>query len=108
MQHLGGAVARVPPSDCAFAHRDARFFVNLIGAAADATDFDPLRGWIRDLYARLSAHAQPGRMPNFSDGDDQDAIARFGKDHARRLQELRMRYDPLGLFASTRHAEIAR
>jgi hypothetical protein len=108
VQHMGGAVARVPPSDCAFAHRQARFFVNLIGAAANATDFDALRGWIRDLYVRLSAHALPSRMPNFSDADDQDAIARFGKDHARRLQQLRMRYDPQGLFASTRVADIAR
>ena len=107
VQHMGGAVARVPPSDCAFAHRDARFFVNLIGAAADATDFDGLRGWIRDLYTRLSAHALPSRMPNFSDADDKDAIAQFGKDHARRLQELRVRYDPEGLFAGTRHANIA-
>jgi FAD/FMN-containing dehydrogenase len=107
VQHMGGAVARVPHSDCAFAHRDARFFVNLIGAAADATDFDVLRGWIRDLYARLSAHALPSRMPNFSDADDQDEIARFGKDHARRLQELRVRYDPQELFASTRHANIS-
>jgi hypothetical protein len=46
-------------------------------------------------------------MPNFSDADDQDAIARFGKDHARRLQKLHMRYDPQGLFASTPHADIA-
>jgi hypothetical protein len=107
IQHMGGAVARVPASDCAFAHRDARFFVNLIGAAADATDFDALRRWVRDLYERLSAHALPSRMPNFSDADDQDPIARFGKGHARRLQELRMRYDPQGLFASTRHANIA-
>jgi hypothetical protein len=107
VQHMGGAVARVPPSDCAFAHRDARFFVNLIGAAAGATDFDGLRGWIRDLYTRLSAHALPSRMPNFSDADDQDPIAQFGKDHARRLHELRVRYDPEGLFASTRHADIA-
>lgn len=107
VQHMGGAVARVPPSDCAFAHRDARFFVNLIGAAADATDFDGLRGWIRDLYTRLSAHALPSRMPNFSDADDQDAIAQFGRDHARRLKELRVRYDPEGLFASTLHGNIA-
>ena len=104
VQHMGGAVARVSHSDCAFAHRDARFFVNLIGAAADATDLDALRGWVRDLYAQLSAHALPGRMPNFSDADDQDATARFGKDHAQRLQELRRRYDPNGLFSGPPHA----
>jgi hypothetical protein len=102
VQHMGGAVARVPPSDCAFAHRDARFFVNLIGAAADATDFEALREWVRDLYTRLSAHGLPSRMSNFSDADDQDAIARFGKDHARRLQDLRRRYDSDGLFVGTR------
>jgi len=104
VQHMGGAVARVPTSDCAFAHRDARFFVNLIGAATDATDFDALRGWVRDLYARLAARALPGRMPNFSDGDDQDATTRFGKDHAQRLQELRHRYDPDRLFTGPPHA----
>jgi hypothetical protein len=108
LQHTGGAVARMPASECAFAHRDARFFVNLIGAAADMTSFDPLRRWVRELYGRLSSHALPGRMPNFSDADDQDAVSRFGQAHARRLQELHLRYDPAGLFASTRHADITR
>lgn len=104
VQHLGGAVARVPPSDCAFAHRDARYFVNLIGSAEATSEFEGLRTWIRDLHTQLSAHAMPGRMPNFCDGDDQDAIVRFGKDHARRLYELRRQYDPQGLFAGNRHA----
>jgi FAD binding domain len=104
VQHLGGAVARKPSSDCAFGHRDARFFVNLIGATAEVTGFEAMRTWVRNLYAGLSAHSMPGRMPNFSDGDDQDMVGRFGKDHARRLQELRDRYDPGHLFANSRHA----
>jgi FAD/FMN-containing dehydrogenase len=103
LQHLGGAVARVPRSDSAFAHRDARFFVNLVGSAGEPAQFDAMRAWVRDLHVRLSAHALPGRMPNFSDSDDQDPIGRFGNDNARRLQELRERYDPQGMFASTRH-----
>ena len=104
VQHLGGAVARVPRSEGAFAHRDARFFANLVGATVDPASFDPLRAWIRELHARLSSDALAGSMPNFSDADDQDPIRRFGKDHARRLQELRARYDPMGLFSGTRHA----
>lgn len=102
VQHMGGAVARVPSSDCAFAHRDAQFFVNLIGSAVEARHFEGMRTWVRDLHMRLSAHALPGSMPNFADRDDQDSIARFGNDHARRLQDLRGRCDPGGLFARVR------
>jgi FAD/FMN-containing dehydrogenase len=108
VQHMGGAVARVASSDSAFAHRDARFFVNLIGSAAERTHFENMREWIRDLYTRLSAHALAGKMPNFADRDDQDVITRFGKDHAWRLQDLRRRYDPDALFARTRHSEEER
>jgi FAD/FMN-containing dehydrogenase len=104
VQHMGGAVARVPASDTAFAHRGAQFFVNLIGSAAEASDFEGMRTWVRNLHSQISSRALPGRMPNFSDRDDQDLIARFGKDHARRVQDLRGRYDPGGLFARARHA----
>jgi FAD/FMN-containing dehydrogenase len=105
VQHMGGAVARVPSSDSAFAHRDAQFFVNLMGAAAEKTHFETMRAWVRDLYMQLSVHALPGKMPNFADRDDQDLIARFGNDHARRLEDVRRRYDPDGVFAGTRHTD---
>jgi hypothetical protein len=98
----------VPSSDSAFAHRQAHFFINLIGAAVERSRLETTRAWIRDLYAQLSAHALPGKMPNFADGDDQDAITRFGKDHARRLEDLRRRYDPDGLFAARRHPDRGR
>ena len=104
---MGGAVARVPRSDSAFAHRDAQFFVNLIGATPEKTHLESIRAWIRDLSVQLSVHALPGKMPNFTDRDDQDVIARFGNDHARRLAELRRRYDPDRLFSGTGHADEA-
>jgi hypothetical protein len=107
VQHMGGAVARVPRSDSAFAHRDAQFFVNLIGATPEKTHLESIRAWIRDLSVQLSVHALPGKMPNFADRDDQDVIARFGNDHARRLAELRRRYDPDRLFSGTGDADDA-
>lgn len=105
VQHMGGAVARVASSDSAFAHRDAQFFVNLIGSTVERSHFETMRRWIRDLYMRLSAHALFGKMPNFADSDDQDVITRFGKDHAWRLQDLRRRYDPDALFARMRQPD---
>ena len=106
VQHLGGAVARASSSDSAFGHRDTQFFVNLMGAATDAAAFDPMRGWIRALHARLAALALPGRMPNFADQDDQDAVGRFGEAHATRLQALRLRHDPAQLFANPRQPAV--
>ena len=105
VQHLGGAVSRVPSSECAFAHRDTRFFVNLMGCAADERDFETTRAWVRELHTRLADEAAPGRMPNFSDQDDQDMVTCFGKDNAQRLQELRRRYDPDRMFASSAHSD---
>lgn len=108
VQHMGGAVARVPSSDSAFAHRDAQFFVNLLGSTVETSHFESMRAWIRDLHMRLSAHALSGKLPNFADRDDQGLITRFGNDHARRLQDLRRRYDPDAVFALTRHADDER
>lgn len=98
VQHLGGAVAREAPAESAFAHRDAGYFVNLIGQSADLSQFDATRAWVRELHERLSDDALPGRMPNFSDVDDQQAVAHFGTARAQRLQALRRRHDPQGLF----------
>jgi FAD/FMN-containing dehydrogenase len=105
VQHLGGAVARVPSSDSAFAHRGAQFFVNLIGSTSDMAQFESMRAWIRELQTRLAPYATSGGMPNFSGIDDQDALLRFGRDHAQRLHDVRKRYDPQGVFAATRHAD---
>lgn len=102
VQHLGGAVGRVPSSESAFAHRDTKFFVNLMGSAVERDSFDPMRAWVRQLHSQLARLALPGRMPNFADGDDQDAIGRFGADHTRRLRAVTGRYDPQGLFAIDR------
>jgi FAD/FMN-containing dehydrogenase len=98
VQHMGGAVARVPAEDTAFAHRDAAFFINLIGASADGAGFGAMRGAVRGLYDRIAPRALPGLLPNFTSRDEVDAAGRHGQAHAARLEALRRRYDPAGLF----------
>ncbi len=99
IQHMGGAVARIPADDTAFAHRDAGFFVNLIGVATEAGGLDALRDGIRALYDTVSQDAMQGLQPNFSDQDDCDDTRKFGRRHDARLQALRRRYDPAGTLA---------
>lgn len=101
LQHLGGAVARVAGEETAFAHREARFFVNLIGRSEDPAEVPALRERIRALHDNVTDGALPGLQPNFADQDDSSDVRRYGPAHAARLRALRARYDPSGLLCES-------
>lgn len=100
VQHLGGAVARIPREETAFAQRDAGVFVNLIGFTQWPEEFPSLRERVRALHERLAGGALPRPLPNFSDRDDGRVADQLGPESAERLQALRRRYDPEGRFVS--------
>lgn len=102
IQHLGGAVARIPVEETPFAQRDAAFFVNLIGATQWPEEFPVLRQRVRALHERIAAGSSLARpLPNFSDHDDGRVADQLGPANANRLQALRRRYDPAGRFVPT-------
>jgi hypothetical protein len=101
VQHMGGAVARVPAEETPFAQRDAGFFVNLIGATQWPEEFPAVRERVRALHERVGGGALPGVLPNFSDRDAGRVADQLGPATAARLQRLRSRYDPAGRFAPT-------
>lgn len=99
VQHLGGAVARMPAGDTAFANRDASFFVNLIGCTPWDEELPRLRERVRALHDAIAAYSLPSRLPNFSNEEDGDVTATFESSKAARLAAIRRRYDRAGLFA---------
>ena len=102
VHHLGGAVARLGNDTTAFSHRDAPFFINVIGHTDAAERFTAIRDWARGLRTALAPHARPGMQPNFvGETADLDAHA-FGSAARTKLAELRARYDPNGLLAPAR------
>ena len=100
VQHLGGAVARVPAEETSFGQRDAGVFVNLIGVTQWPEEFPSMREQMRALHGHLSRGALPRLLPNFTDGDDGCVADQFGPELAARQQSLRRRYDPDGRFVS--------
>jgi FAD/FMN-containing dehydrogenase len=100
LQHMGGAVSRIAVDDSAFVHRDAAFFVNVIGASNYVQLLPTLRDRVRALHCTLARGASAGTMANFSDQDDGDQERWLGTAHAERLTALRRRYDPAGIFAA--------
>ncbi len=101
LQHMGAAVSRIPVDETAFAHRDCRFFINVIGIAQEEAQVAGMRDRVRALHGELSRNASLGAMANFSDRDDTDELRRFGRGHAARLEMLRRQYDPAGIFAGS-------
>lgn len=100
VQHMGGAAARVPASDTAFANRGAQFFVNLIGVTIWPEDFARVREWVRQLHERLAPEALPDVLPNFSGLDDGEVTQQLGAAQSARVAAIRRRYDPGALFAA--------
>jgi len=98
---LGGAVRKVPPDRSAFAHRAARFNVNVNATWRDAGFDDTILDWCRSSWTALGPHANGGVYLNFSGlaeeaGAVRDAV--YGASAAR-LDAIRAAFDPDGLFA---------
>ena len=57
LQHLGGAVGRVPAQDTAYAFRDQEFIVNVIARTTDADGFAESVAWARGVAAAIGPDA---------------------------------------------------
>ncbi|HWU76802.1 MAG TPA: FAD-binding oxidoreductase [Rhodanobacter sp.] len=102
VHHLGGAVATMPSDASAFVHRDAPFFINVIGHAQGAEKLTEVREWARALRSLLAPWARDGMQANFA-GEVADWQAQTHDAATRaRLEDLRRKYDPTGLFAPVR------
>src|SRR3954470_7766181 len=97
LQHLGGAVGRVPVQETAYALRDQEFIVNVIARTADANGFEQAVDWARGVTAALGSDAST--YVNFT-GDSDPSLVRASYPPAtyRRLVELKNVYDPANLF----------
>jgi hypothetical protein len=62
---LGGQLARIPESSAAFAHRQRRYFVAVLGIWFDREeDTDMHRAWTEDIWSKIS-HLREGVYVNF-------------------------------------------
>jgi hypothetical protein len=97
LQHLGGAVGRVPTQETAFASRDQEFIVNVIARTPDAAGFEEVIEWARGVTAALGPDAST--YVNFT-GDSDPALVRasYPPQTYQRLVELKNQYDPTNLF----------
>jgi len=96
---LGGALARVDADATAFAHRDRRYFVAIIGIWLDAAEDAALhRAWVGSLWQAIQ-HEGSGVYVNFLENEGADRIrAAYPAATLARLAEIKRRYDPQNVF----------
>jgi FAD/FMN-containing dehydrogenase len=100
---LGGATMRPAPECTAYAHRDARFVMNVHGRWEDPADDERGIGWARDFFKASAPFATGGAYVNFLTADEGDRVlAAYGSNYARLARVKRM-YDPGNLFSTNQN-----
>jgi FAD/FMN-containing dehydrogenase len=102
---INGAVHDVPSDATAFGHRDAKFAVVIAGMWPDPAQDDANIAWVRDYYAAIAPHSEPGGYINFAAPDDQPKVADNYGANFPRLTEVKRRYDPGNLFHLNQNIE---
>jgi FAD/FMN-containing dehydrogenase len=96
---LGGALARVANDATAFAHRDKRYFVAIIGLWLDASE-DPAvhSAWTEALWRTIRPEGA-GVYVNFLENEGADRVRdAYPPATFARLMEVKRKYDPRNLF----------
>ncbi len=95
---LGGAVARVPSSATAFAHREAPVMVALIAPYDDPAQAPVVEARLQTYYEALRP-GSVGVYANFLEDEGEDRIREaYPELTYRRLAQVKRRYDPTNLF----------
>ncbi|MBP3982435.1 FAD-binding oxidoreductase [Acidovorax sp. JG5] len=104
---IGGATTRPAPDAAAYAHRDARFVMNVHGRWDDPADDARCMGWARDFFKASAPYASGGVYVNFLTDDESDRVkAAYGQNYAR-LAQIKRQYDPANLFSTNQNIRPA-
>ena len=96
--HIAGAANRVPADAMAYAHRDARFVMNVHGRWDAATQDTTVIAWARAFFNATASHASGGAYVNFMTEDESGRVtAAYGANYAR-LAGIKKQHDPENVF----------
>jgi FAD/FMN-containing dehydrogenase len=89
---------RVRPDATAYAHRDARFVMNVHCRWMDAADDERCIAWARDYFKASAPFANGGVYVNFMPGDEGERVRNAYGVNYDRLVQVKRKYDPDNLF----------
>jgi hypothetical protein len=103
---LGGAIGRVSPKATAFPHRAALFDLQYQAYWHDPAEADADLIWLRGIRDAMRPFTR-GAYVNYIDADLNDWAEAYYGQNLSRLNRVKARYDPDGLFAGTQSLAVA-
>ncbi|MCA1571488.1 MAG: BBE domain-containing protein, partial [Chloroflexi bacterium] len=95
---LGGAMARVPTGDTAFAHRQSRIMVNVAAFYEGTADRVGREAWVAN-FAEALGQGDAGAYVNFLGEEGPSRVrAAYPRATWERLSQVKRQYDPRNLF----------
>ena len=99
LHHFGGAVARVPEGETAYAERQAPYIMNILGMSSESEGFEEHVDWATRLYGDVEPSLTGGAYINFLSAEGEQRVqAAYGPERFARLQALKDQFDPGNLF----------
>jgi hypothetical protein len=98
VQHIGGAVARVPADATAFGDRSAPFLLNIVARTPTADGYDDAVAWAQGLHGEMAPSLTGGTYVNFLSNEGDERVRAAYGDKYDRLVALKDEYDPTNLF----------
>ena len=96
--HIAGAANRVAPEAMAYAHRDAKFVLNVHGRWESAAEDRICIEWARAFFKASAPYASAGAYVNFMTEEESERVtAAYGSNYDR-LAQLKKRFDPDNVF----------
>lgn len=97
-ESMGGAVARIDPTETAFPHRNAAYNLGIVIGWSDPDDDDAMMDWARSVFDAVRPHTTEGVYANYLDQGDEDQVVNAFGENYERLIALKNTWDPTNLF----------
>jgi FAD/FMN-containing dehydrogenase len=96
--HIAGAANRVAPNAMAYAHRDAKFVLNVHGRWDSPAQDVRCVEWARAFFNASAPYASAGAYVNFMTEEEGNRVAAAYGSNYDRLVQIKRRYDPENVF----------
>jgi hypothetical protein len=98
MYTINGAAARVGKDETAWAYRDAKYGMVIVGVDPDPANAGLIRDWTVAYHEALHPYSMGGAYVNMMMDEGQERVRASYRDHYDRLTEVKATYDPQNLF----------
>ena len=96
--HIAGAANRVAADAMAYAHRDAKFVLNVHGRWESPAQDTKCIDWARAFFKASALYASAGAYINFMTEEEGGRVAAAYGSNYNRLVQIKRRYDPENVF----------